>query len=381
MAPEIALDALAALNDNAHVLDPMCGSGTVIKAATNLGHSATGFDLDPLSVLMTRVWVQGTPSPALVDEARVLANFARRLDPSRILLPWIDNDPETIEFIKFWFGPQQISDLRRLAFLLSATSADKDSSVLRLALSRLIIRKEGGASLGNDISHSRPHRVRTTSTFSVLDEFPRSVEYVIRRLAAQGSGTARVDLADARDLTCVDQDSVDAIVTSPPYLNAIDYMRGHRLSLVWLGYKLSDLRVVRSASVGIERGGDEAPDSLRGILDRVTGPGSLPKHLERVLSRFGQDMELVIEEFSRVLRESGRLVLVVGNSNLRGVTIDNARLISEIAALHALRLESHIEREIPSNRRYMPPPSVTSGVRLAKIMRLESVMSFSRVSR
>src|SRR3712207_7608036 len=51
-----------------------------------------------------------------------------------------------------------------------------------------------------------------------------------------------------------------AAITSPPYLNAIDYLRGHRLSLVWLGYRIGDLRLTRAVSIGAERRPDPAAD-------------------------------------------------------------------------------------------------------------------------
>jgi len=43
------------------------------------------------------------------------------------------------------------------------------------------------------------------------------------------------------------------VLTSPPYLNAIDYLRGHRLALVWLGHELGPLKEIRANSVGAER--------------------------------------------------------------------------------------------------------------------------------
>src|SRR3546814_12385395 len=69
-----------------------------------------------------------------------------------------------------------------------------------------------------------------TSAYDVDANLVRSVQQLKRRLLEDRPlHAARVDLGDARDLA-LDARSVDAIVTSPPYLNAIDYMRGHRIS-------------------------------------------------------------------------------------------------------------------------------------------------------
>ena len=56
MAPGLALDSLSALKPQSVVLDPMSGSGTVLRQALELGHEAIGFDVDPLAVLMATVW-------------------------------------------------------------------------------------------------------------------------------------------------------------------------------------------------------------------------------------------------------------------------------------------------------------------------------------
>ena len=56
MAPDLAVAELRSLRPGSVVLDPMSGSGTVLRQAADLGHRPIGFDLDPLAVLMTKVW-------------------------------------------------------------------------------------------------------------------------------------------------------------------------------------------------------------------------------------------------------------------------------------------------------------------------------------
>ena len=56
MAPGIALEALAAANGPLRILDPMVGSGTVLAVARSKGHRAIGIDIDPLAVLISKVW-------------------------------------------------------------------------------------------------------------------------------------------------------------------------------------------------------------------------------------------------------------------------------------------------------------------------------------
>ena len=62
----------------------------------------------------------------------------------------------------------------------------------------------------------------------------------------------------------------DLVVTSPPYLNAIDYLRGHKLSLVWMGHQIEELRELRSANIGSERfNGSAATMNYRNTAEKI----------------------------------------------------------------------------------------------------------------
>ena len=284
MAPELAVARLRRLPVGSTILDPMAGSGTVLRQALGIGHKAIGFDVDPLAVLMAKVWTTPVEYPAIDKLGALVVAEAKALRSESIVLPWIDDDPETAAFVEFWFADQQKNDLRRLAIVLwqlyQSQSKAKERSVtdvLRIALSRLIIVKDNGASLARDVSHSRPHKVAERSAFQVFPAFERSIRQVRRRLSETPPGTgATVAVGDARLIKGVENSQIDAVMTSPPYLNAIDYMRGHRLSLVWLGHKLSDLRQIRTSSVGAERAPDHRDTDylFKEIADQISAPAT-----------------------------------------------------------------------------------------------------------
>ena len=159
MAPEIAFEALSSLPEGSLVLDPMCGSGTVLQQSLIHGHQAIGFDKDPLAVLISRVSGQPIEPPLFLREANKIADQAESLREQRLQLPWIDRDDETQAFISFWFGSEQRKTLRALSYLV-AQRRGRIRNALRLAISKIIITKEPKASLARDTSHSRPHRVK-----------------------------------------------------------------------------------------------------------------------------------------------------------------------------------------------------------------------------
>ncbi|MCY3695910.1 MAG: hypothetical protein OXG86_02020 [Chloroflexi bacterium] len=291
-------------------------------------------------------------------------------------IPTIDDDPEAVAYVRYWFGPDQERQLRALALALSEQSTPA-SDILKLALSRMIIRKESGASLARDVSHSRPHRVSASSSFDVLAEFVPSVERIIAAIEILPNAEVSVRLGDARQLDDIVDCSVAAVVTSPPYLNAIDYIRGHRLALIWLGASLRQLRHIRSSSVGAERAPSTDYDVTRidALLRHCSGAAALPPRLRNMVRRFAGDMDMVLAETTRVLEPGGLAAFVIGNSLIRGVSIDNAAILSAAAWHYGLSLTDRSEREIPASRRYLPTPS-SGASPLARRMRTESILVF-----
>ena len=374
MAPDVALAALNDLEPGASVLDPLAGSGTVLRAASDRGLGALGADLDPLAVLMSRVWTTPLDPNALKEAAERAVSRAQRLnDPE---LPWIDTDAATIEFIDYWFAERQRAELRRLARVLTCAEVGPTTNALKLALSRIIVTKDRGASLARDVSHSRPHRVALSNDYPTYEGFLRATRQIGTALAVEPpSGNVDIRLGDARSLTWIDDDSIDAVVTSPPYLNAIDYIRGHRLALVWLGFSVAALREIRSSSIGAERGERDYHDRTLAMLTaELPDLAGLPRRIQRIMLRYRNDLSATMSEVARVLRRSGRAVVVIGNSTLKGVFVDNARAVALAAAESDLKLVGRETRELPAAHRYLPPPATAGS--LSKRMREEVILTF-----
>lgn len=377
MAPEIALRSLEGLPRNSLVLDPMVGSGTVVRHALALGHRAIGFDMDPLAVLMSRVWTSPIDADVVERELELLIDEAAEVDLRTATLYW--HDEETAEFVRYWFADKQRRALTRLAVVLAhrrkarlgeARRAAID--VLQVALSRTIVTKEQCASLARDTSHSRPHRVADDNSYDVLLGLRRSTSFLLDRLQEHPlRGRARVNLGDARKLS-LRRGSVDFVLTSPPYLNQIDYMRGHRLSLVWFGYSLAELRAIRSSTIGAERAGNDAHHDIARIARAMCRVEDLSPRHEHMVLRYAEDLQRLLAESARVLSPTGRAVFVVGNSCLKDEFINNASGVAQAARAAGLRVVSRRDRELPHASRYLPMTG-----RLANRMRTETVLTFA----
>jgi len=378
MAPDLALNTLAGLSEGSVVLDPMSGSGTVGQQAKRLGLTALGFDVDPLAVLISKVSTTPIDDVEVECQSLRLVAAAKSADLDKVHLPWIDGDADAEAFLQYWFGERQRDDLRRIAGVLAAPSrldvSDEVADFLRIALSRIIVTKIQSASLAQDTSHSRPHRVATKSAYDVFEGFERSIKALRKRVIdIPASGQVVIRRGDARDLVTVDDASVDAVLTSPPYLNAIDYMRGHKMSLIWLGYRLSELSSTRSASIGAERRPDTAFDPtvhlpIKRAMGDLTG---LPSRHNGMVDRYAIDLHDMTKEVARVLRPRALATFVIGNSCLKGVYIQNSEALLKAAELAGLAKVDKWERDLPNGSRYLPTPA--SGT-LSKRMRKEVIL-------
>lgn len=368
MAPEFALNRLPSARRRRDVLDPMMGSGTIPVLAAVAGHVATGFDSDPLALLIAETWGRPLDGPAFLTAATAVVERARELGAAEVPT----EDVETRRFIDRWFDQQAQGRLSALA-----TAIVEQPTVLHRALwcafSRMIITKDAGASRARDVSHSRPHRVRDKASFDPVERFERSAREVQQRHATLGPvrpepGQLSLGAADARCLPLED-DSIDAILTSPPYLVAIDYLRGHRLSLVWKGHTVGELRKLRGSSIGSERG-LRVPDSREELIAELLGDDA-PGRATAILRRYASDMSHMLSECMRVVRSNGHATLVVADATLMGRAVSVSTLIERLAGEAGFRLHERTTRTLPADRRYLPPPSEGQTAQLDRRMRVE----------
>ena len=216
-------------------------------------------------------------------------------------------------------------------------------------------------------------------------QFIKAAEIVIANCPAKVSASderrSRVTLGDARRLTFVADSSIDMVLSSPPYLNAIDYMRCSKFSLVWMGHSIAELRRVRSASVGSEVGLAAASNSdwIGSLLRRMQLTSRLRARDLGHVSRYAFDLQLVIAEAARVLKPGGKAIYVVGDTCCRGTYVRNSTILTRIAQRAGLVLTDRTSRALPSNRRYLPPPKLT-GIQssIDSRMRREVVLVFQK---
>lgn len=340
------------------VLDPMMGSGTAVLEAVLEQRRAAGFDLDPLAVRLSRIKTLTVPeeqvflcSRRVLDDARKNLEHPAKLD-AEITSAF---DKATRAFIDYWFLPATQRELYALRKSIHSVADPAVRAFLEVAFSAIIVTKSGGVSLAIDLAHSRPHKVAGKVPRDALVEFEKRVR---KNLSGLGTGIPAADVqlhrADARALPLADN-TVDLTVTSPPYANAIDYVRAHKFSLVWLGIPIDELTSLRSTYIGSERTsnvpvcgfGTVSEAVLRELSARDAKKG-------KFLSRYLHDMLDVLVELYRVTKHNRCAVVVVGSSTMRGVDVQTPVGLAEAAAQAGWDVVGIGKRRIDRDKRMMP---------------------------
>jgi SAM-dependent methyltransferase len=383
MAPSIVWDALPEQGAPIKILDPMSGSGTTLVCARLKGHYAIGYDTDPLALLISRAWCADVYPEGIKNRAELVLERSVKLSKHLRHEKTYPNsaDAETRHFIDFWFDPENRRDLTALATCISRIRSDSERNFLWCAFSRMVITKISGVSLAMDISHSRPHRVYDVAPVKPFNIFLKAVATVVNNSPFSTNSNslypANIKYGDARSLP-VESASVDMIITSPPYLNAIDYLRGHKLSLVWMGLRISEIRALRSDNIGSEVP-KESPQNaaILNAMESMADLGALDNRHLGMIRRYVWDMNKVMKECARVLKRSGRAIFVIGDSDIRGIFVKNSEALIHLANSNNLSLSSRICRPIETGRRYLPPPeSKNAGGKMNGRMKEEVILEF-----
>ena len=372
--PQFFIKHLSGVEDV--VLDPMFGSGTTLVEANRLGRRVIGCDIDPLARMIAAAKLTPIQAVKTLQTGNRIIDAAKRdywqnRDSLERELS-LRFDEKTREFINYWFLPQQQLELIALLKNIESLPENSEDSArsqtqerirdfLRIVFSSTIIAKSGGVSLARDLAHTRPHRDTNKKPNSAFVEFAKRLErnlatYERSRLKSQVMDTHFQIRTVSADQTGLTSASVDLIVTSPPYANnAIDYMRAHKFSLVWFGWRIADLSKIRAQYLGHDAASreefDRLPEQCEKTLARLA---ELDKKKAVALRRYFGEMAAVIAEMQRVLKKGRAAVIVVGSSHLRGIDVETQKGLAAIGKYVGFDLAGIGVRRLDRDKRMMP---------------------------
>lgn len=362
------------------VLDPMAGSGTTLVAAQKKGRHSVGVERDPLAFLIARSVTQSFDSSCL-DSLRIrIAERASEII-RKIRLPELRKklSQKDQKFLQYWFPSRSQKQLFALAAAIEEETETSQRELAWVVFSSLIIAKSSGDSFALDIPRSRPHKRVEKAIVYPFDGWNRRFKSVMARLPfldSKPTAGCLIQIGDARSLP-IEDGMVDLVLTSPPYLNAIDYLRAHKFSLVWMGYGLETIRELRGTMIGTERGLrslDGLPSNLEDRLQEVVDESRRQAQLRQYLSDLGR----VLREIQRVLRPGGLALFVVGPTIINSRRSDVVDIIGQLGNSIGLQVVGSVARDLSQSRRSLPLPSFSQKTPLAQRMRREVIVALRK---
>jgi len=365
--PHLVRDYLSLFNMQSHhrVLDPFCGTGTVLVECRKLGIPSVGLEVNPMLHYASQTKLDWTPNPSMLTKHawRVASLAAEKLaalgldDSSPLKVspdgryPLRTLPPEAERLLLG--GSISPLPLHKTLVLQESMRSLHDARFFKhemLALAHALVHSIGNLHFGPEVGVGKA-KVDT----SVIALWLAAVQAMASDLAIlrnKNGAPALVHRADARNIRdVIEPESIDAIITSPPYPNEKDYTRTTRLESVLLGFiqSNSDLRalkrvMIRSNTRGVYKGDDDDAWSLRypevqriaEEIERRRIELGKTSGFERLYARvtrlyFG-GMARHLDELRGVLRPGAQLAYVVGDqASYLQVMIRTGRLVAEIA--------------------------------------------------
>ncbi len=331
------------------VLDPFCGSGTVLVEAVVHDRMALGFDINPLAIMIAKA--KTTPiNPKKLRE--IADDLIRRIRDDCNEYP----EPTSIPNLHYWFKPAVIRELSKILHYIKAIEDEDLYNFFATAFSHCAWRvsniKKGEYKL-----YRMPKDELEKWNPDVLGTFKKILYDNIRGMeefyAAMKGKRARAEvvLRDARSSTL--EDEVTLILTSPPYGDSrttVAYGQFSRYSALWLGMR-EVLDVDKRSLGGVRLKGDVSKLGSKTLEETFNKLYERDEERAWDLYSFFHDMDIALERLARALRRGrSHMVFVIGNRTMRRVRIPTDQILVEMASKYGFEHIKTIHRRIPTKR-------------------------------
>jgi tRNA G10 N-methylase Trm11 len=333
------------------VLDPFCGSGTVLLEAIIAQKHAIGSDSNPLARLISNVKVTKYNIDSLMQKKELILK--------KILKKEGEDNNIFFKNIEYWYSKEII---KTLSLIYSVIHTEKNKIILNFFLVCFsnLVRKVSYA----DPKISVPVKVKKQITMDfdyIIELFINIINSNIKRFKnylslLYDSSDYRLYkiFNDARRIDLLNK-KVDLIITSPPYAGAQKYIRACSLNLGWLNYingikTVSDLN---KKSIGREQynkneylrliptGIDEADLILKDIYNK----NPLRAY---IAANYLLEMNHAFCNSVQVLKKGGYFILIAANNNVCGHCFQTQKYLIQLLKNYGLKVELQLVDDIKS---------------------------------
>ena len=370
---------------NKKILDPMCGSGTTLVEAVLENHNATGIDMNPLSIFIskTKCSILGVDANLIESEYLKLRDVLLKAKPIRSIsklkyyktLPQKDQD-----YLMNWFADAVLCDLDQLSLSIRRIPNPVIRDFFLVSLSNIIRRVSWQKLDDLRVRKEVIEDVEIDAIKEFLEETGRAVRLTlafIHQNHGRKLGECNLLKGDSKELLSqIRNNEFDAIITSPPYATALPYLDTDRLSLSYLGllsreeYRSTDVDMIGNREIteanrkilweNFVRNKNLLPNSIVSLVDEIdklnnnSNVGFRRKNLSALLGKYFLDMQDIFKSMYSVLKANGHAFMVVGdNYTLAGgqkIEINTSDLLADLAVAEGFQLTDKIDMEMLVNR-------------------------------
>ena len=357
---------------DATVLDPFTGVGTTLVEAQMRGWKAIGFEINAYASLASKVKLSARDlDPEILEAAidnyrRVVGDIELQIDGGLVAPAPRTTSPDGFRTrIPFFSAPIEQKVLHSLDFIEELEP--KIASLFRLAFASVMV------SFSN-YSYEPSLSTRPGSGKPLIED-ASVVSAIAGKLSSMLNDIREIDFSDAsldwqiHDASFMDEglarlqsNSVDLLLTSPPYLNNYHYVRNTRPQMYWLGYAESarDLRKLEETNfgrfwqmvrelepIGLQFEHPELEAKIEEIRSLNSEKGTYGGNgWANYAATYYNDVYRCLGVVAEVMKPGGVAVFVVGNSVIQGVHLPIDQHFSSIGALHGLVTDDiHVVRE------------------------------------
>jgi len=359
------------------ICDIFCGSGTALVESKLLGRNAYGIDLNPLAIFLAKAKINLINPPKLTDEYFKLLLEIKKIKDRGVKKPIFKN-------IDFWFKPKVIIQLAKIK---EAISKIKDvnirnyfmvpfSETVRLSSNtkngefKLVrIKKEKLENYSPDVSGM--FKKKTEANIKGMKDFYEDANRKV---------WTKIIYGDSSKSNGIKENSIDCIVTSPPYGDSrttVAYGQFSRLSAQWI-----DIFKDPNEASGVDNEllGGKATRTLEHALDSKYLKDSLnkiakidEKRAKDVLS-FYIGLNDCLKQAYKILKSKKYFCLVVGNRLVKQVRIPTDFIIVELGEKIGFTCEDVFVRNIPGKRMPIKNSPTNKVGELEETMNKESIV-------
>lgn len=356
MLPLIARRLIGELtNEGDIVLDPFCGSGTVLAEAIMMNRRAVGYDINPLALLIAKVKTTSL-APQRLREA-LMAIEARTVSQSEAPeLPDIPN-------LQYWFKPEVIANLAKLKIAVNDEEDSAVASFFKVVFARTV--RQTSNTRRNEFKLYRlpeerlkSHRPDVFVVFKTVALLCISAMEELYLALEHGRPDIKIEFRDTRQALSLPPHAIDLILTSPPYgdsRTSVAYGQFSRLASQWLDIWAGD---VDKESLGgrpsVHR------HNIKSVREAVGRIEAVDKSRAEEVESFYGDLYRCLENISAVVRAGGYAVFVVANRRVRAISLPTDSTIVEIMGTLGFSHLNTFERSIVN--KHMPSRNSPSNV-------------------